>query len=266
MRVGYIQTAPRFGEPDANRAALEAAVCATSAELIVLPELCHSGYVFSSREEASQLAEPIPDGPTSQLLADAARRQRVHIIAGICERQGSELYNSAAVFGPTGHLATYRKVHLFKDEKLWFSPGDRPFEVVDLGTVKIGVLVCYDWRFPEAARALALGGAELIAHPANLVLPYCQEVMRARCIENRIFAVTANRVGTDHRPDGRRETFTGQSQVVDPEGAVLVRASADQPAADTVAIDIALARQKSINARNDLFTDRRPEFYQPLTD
>jgi predicted amidohydrolase len=106
----------------------------------------------------------------------------------------------------------------------------------------------------------------VLAHPSNLVLPYCQEVMRARCIENRVFAVTANRVGTDARPDGASETFTGQSQVVDPEGHVLVRAPAEGEAEAAVAVDLALAHDKQINGRNDLFADRRPDFYAPLLE
>jgi hypothetical protein len=106
-------------------------------------------------------------------------------------------------------------------------------------------MICFDWRFPEVSRILALGGSEVIAHPSNLVMPYCQEVMRARCIENRVFAVTANRVGTDARPDGARETFTGQSQV-DPEGRVQARAVAD--GREVVEVDLAEARRKQVNA------------------
>jgi predicted amidohydrolase len=262
--LGFVQSSPEFGAPDRNRDRLLAQIRRVEADLGVLPELCHSGYVFRSRDELERLAEPIPSGPTCRMLADEARQRRQILVAGICERDGTTFYNSAAVFGPEGLAGVYRKVHLFKDEKLWFAPGDRPFQVLEVAGIKLGVLVCFDWRFPEATRVLALAGAEVIAHPSNLVLPYCQEVMRARCIENRVFAVTANRVGTDARPDGARETFTGQSQVVDPEGQVLVRAPVEDEFEAAVNVDLAEARTKQINDRNDLFADRRPDFYAAL--
>jgi predicted amidohydrolase len=263
-RIGFIQSHPRFGAPKENLDRLREQLRRLEADLVVLPELCHSGYVFRSRAELDQLSEPIPDGPTSRMLAEDARTRRRVVVAGICERDGDTFYNSAAVFGPKGLAGVYRKVHLFKDEKLWFAPGDRPFQVLEIAGMRLGVLVCFDWRFPEAARVLALAGVEVIAHPSNLVLPYCQEVMRARCIENRIFAVTANRVGTDTRPDGASETFTGQSQVVDPEGEVLVRAPASGETEAMVTVDLTRAHEKQINGRNHLFADRRPEFYAPL--
>jgi predicted amidohydrolase len=265
VRLGFVQSQPEFGSPARNRESLIDQIRQVECDLLVLPELCHSGYVFCAAGEVADLAESIPDGPTSRILLDLARQRRTVIVAGICERDGTHFYNSAAVLGPSGLIGVYRKVHLFKDEKLWFTPGDRPFQVFAAEGLKIGVMVCFDWRFPEAARVLALAGAEVIAHPSNLVLPYCQEVMRARCVENRIFAITANRVGADERPGGVREAFTGQSQVVDPEGQVLIRASADREEVSTVTVDLTEARRKHINARNDLLADRRPEFYTSLS-
>jgi predicted amidohydrolase len=117
-------------------------------------------------------------------------------------------------------------------------------------------MVCFDWFFPEAARTLALKGADLIAHPANLVLPYCPEAMRTRCLENRVFAVTCNRVG---RERGLR--YIGQSQIVDPWGKILSRASGTLEASAAVSVDLRLARSKRLNAANDLFSDRRPAVY-----
>lgn len=265
VRIGFVQSRPEFGDPGQNRERLLEQARRVEADLIVLPELCHSGYVFRSPDEVADLAEPIPDGPTSRTLIDLARSKHAFIAAGICERDGNRFYNSAALLGPNGLLAVYRKIHLFKNEKRWFSPGEGPLAVYRAAGLRIGMIICFDWRFPEATRVLALAGAEVIAHPSNLVLPYCQEVMRARCIENRIFAVTANRVGEDVRPDGAREVFTGQSQVVDPDGRVLVRASMDLEEESSVDIDPGEARLKRINEENDLFADRRPEFYASLT-
>ena len=114
------------------------------------------------------------------------------------------------LLGPRGLLQTYRKVHLFNQEKRWFDPGDLPFQVERVRGVRVGMMICFDWVFPEASRALALQGADLVAHPSNLVLDYCQRVMPARCIENGVFAVTANRFGEDRRPHRQRAFHRAQ--------------------------------------------------------
>ena len=124
----------------------------------------------------------------------------------------------------------------------------------------MGVMVCFDWVFPEAARTLALQGAELICHPSNLVLAYCQDAMRTRCLENAVFAVTANRIGTERRPRGEL-TFTGQSQIVSPGGEILAHSGAADESLVVREVDLSAARDKSMTAQNDLFADRRPEFY-----
>ncbi len=263
-RIGFVQSHPEFGAAERNRERLVAQVRRLDADLVVLPELCHSGYVFRDGQEVLGLAETIPEGTTSRTFQALARERKTTLVAGICERDGHRFFNSAAVFSPGGLLGVYRKIHLFKDERRWFTPGDRPFEVLDAAGLRVGVIICFDWRFPEATRVLALAGAEVIAHPANLVMPYCQEVMRARAIENRIFAVTANRIGTERRPDGAGEEFTGTSQVVDPEGRVLGRASSDREEEFAVEIDVREAQRKRINDHNDVLADRRPEFYRSL--
>jgi predicted amidohydrolase len=121
-------------------------------------------------------------------------------------------------------------------------------------------MICFDWIFPEAARTLALRGAEVIAHPVNLVLPYCQEAMKTRCIENRVYAVTANRIGREQR--GVDDfTFTGASQITSTRGKVLSSGPVDSEHRDIVEIDVSEAREKSINPFNHLLSDRRPEFY-----
>ena len=122
------------------------------------------------------------------------------------------------------------------------------------------MMICFDWLFPESARSLALQGVQLIAHPANLVLPYCPDAMVTRCLENHVFTATANRVGNEQR-GGASLHFIGTSEVVDPNGNVLLRLSPAEeqiPAAD---IDLSQARNKRINERNDVLTDRRPDQY-----
>src|SRR5262249_11399918 len=139
-----------------------------------------------------------------------------------------------------------------------------PWPVFRCGPARVGILICFDWRFPEAARSVALRGADVIAHPSNLVLPHCQESMRTRALENRVFAATANRVGEDARPGGLRLGFTGKSQVVDPQGDVLWRAGGRAPAGRLVELDLELARDKRVTKRNDLFLDRVPGLYRRL--
>jgi predicted amidohydrolase len=123
-------------------------------------------------------------------------------------------------------------------------------------------MICFDWRFPETARTLALKGADIIAHPANLVLKHCPDAMITRCLENGIFIATADRVGQEERIPGQRLKFMGQSQVVAPSGEVLYRASLDQEEVKVVELDIASARDKRLNPNNHLFADRREDLYR----
>ena len=260
-KVGFVQNLPRFGQVQENLAQVENVLMNVEADLMVLPELFSTGYRFLCREEAERLAEPIP-GPTTDFLTDLARFKNLFLIAGLAENDGGRFYNSAVVTGPEGYLGKYRKLHLFDTEREVFEPGDLPLSVFHLGAARVGVMICFDWRFPETARTLALRGADLLAHPANLVLPHCPESMITRCLENRVYAVTADRVGEEARCEGERLRFIGQSQVVDPEGRVLVRASSDREECSVVEIDLETARNKSINAVNDLFRDRRTDQYK----
>ena len=163
--------------------------------------------------------------------------------------------------GPQGYVGHYRKVHLFYEEKLWFQPGDGGFKIYDIGLAKIGLMICFDWIFPEVARTLALQGADILCHPANLVLPYCQDAMITRAIENRVFTLTANRIGAEKRGDRNELYFTGQSQIVDPKGNLLFRLKTDTEELKVVEVDPAEARDKWLNVHNHIFKDRCPEVY-----
>jgi predicted amidohydrolase len=270
LRIIVAQTRPHFGEVERNvTEALRLVDLALErgggrADLVILPELFHTGYVFTSRAEARALAEDPRKGPTALALAAFAKARRLLVVAGFCEKAGRVLHNSAIWVDKRGTRGVYRKVHLFDSEKHWFAPGRDPWPVFRCGPAKVGILICFDWRFPEAARSLALRGADVLAHPSNLVLPHCQESMRTRALENRVFAATANRVGEDLRPGGVRLAFTGRSQVVDPTGRVLWRAGSAAPAARLVALDLTLARDKRVTERNDLFSDRVPGLYRSL--
>jgi predicted amidohydrolase len=262
MRVGFYQFDPQFGEVTKNLAAVAAKLDQVEADLIVLPELFASGYQFVSQEEVRQLAEPVPGGPTTSLLLESAKRRRMYIVAGLPERAGSYCYNSAVVVGPSGFLGCYRKTHLFYEETLFFVPGDSGFTVWDIGSAKIGVMVCFDWYYPESARTLALQGADIICHPSNLVLPSCPDSMPVRCLENRVFAITCNRIGSEARGGKDRLTYIGQSEVVTPRGTILHRAPRELEDLCIVEIDPAEARNKTLNRYNDLLRDRRPAFYK----
>lgn len=262
MRVGFYQFDPQFGEVARNLDVVTAELERVEADLIVLPELFASGYQFLSREEAYRFAEPVPDGLTVRRLVDIVKHRKMYLVAGLPEQAGGRCYNSAVVVGPSGFLGCYRKTHLFYEETQFFTPGDSGFLVWDIGPAKIGVMICFDWYYPEAARTLAVRGADIICHPSNLVLPNCPDSMPVRCLENRVFAVTCNRIGSEARGGKERLTYIGQSEVVTPQGVIQRRASRDREELAIVEIDPAQARNKSLNRYNDLLRDRRPSLYR----
>jgi predicted amidohydrolase len=245
MRVGFVQNKPIFAGVRENLAQIEELLAGQNADLFVLPELFATGYQFKDLQEARSLAELVPGGVTTSVLTSIAKKTNTFIIAGLAEIAKDKVYNSAIVTGPNGYVGKYRKLHLFDTEKECFQKGNLPLKVFDIAGAKVGVMICFDWRFPETARALALMGADLIAHPANLVLPHCPQAMVTRCLENRVFAVTADR----------------QSQVVDPGGNILVRASMTDEEVHVVELDLSLARDKFLNSRNHIFNDRRTDMY-----
>jgi predicted amidohydrolase len=261
MKAAFIQFDPVFGDIEGNINMALNLIERTEAEVIVLPELFNTGYLITSREEAFALSEPVPGGRTTEALCSAARKKGAHIVAGLNERQGDILFNSAVIVAPSGYLDTYRKIHLFNEEKLWFQPGDRGFSVYDIGGCRIGVMICFDWFFPESMRTLALQGADLVCHPANLVLPFCQDAMITRCLENRVFAVTANRTGQENR-NGKTFLYTGRSQITAPGAKILYQAGADREEIGAAEIDVSLARDKNLNPYNHILDDRREAFYR----
>jgi 5-aminopentanamidase len=262
MRVGFFQFAPVFGDVPHNLDKVVETLDRADADLIVLPELFASGYQFVSQHEMATLSESVPDGPTTQRLIDLAKRRRMVIVAGLPEHAGAAWYNSAVVVGSSGFIGCYRKTHLFFEETLFFTPGDTGFQVWDIGVAKIGVMICFDWYYPESARTLALHGAEIICHPSNLVLPNCPDSMPVRCLENRVFAVTCNRTGSEARGGKGQLTYIGNSEVVAPRGTILHRAPRDQEELHIVEINPADARNKTLTPYNELLRDRRESLYR----
>lgn len=260
MRVAIVQTDPIFGAKEDNIQQALSMMDSVEADLYVLPELFASGYNFIDKEEVHRLAEPFRDGYTYQQILQFTCQKKCFVVYGFAESDEGRLYNSAAIVGYEGTNGLYRKVHLFDREKLFFQPGNLGFHVFETKLGKIGIMICFDWYFPESARTLALMGAQVVAHPANLVLPNCPDGMRTRCLENRVFAVTADRIGTEMR-DGLSLTYIGQSQVISPRGEIIHRSPQDKPEITVKEIDLFQADDKTLNARNHLFKDRRPDMY-----
>ena len=231
-------------------------------EVIVLPELANTGYVIPSRKELEMVAEVAPRGKTLTEWEKLAKRYGVFIVGGFAERDGNKIYNASVLLGPNGFIGTYRKIHLFGREKQIFDPGDKDLWVNKTEkNVNIGLLICFDWIFPEVARVLSLKGATILAHSANLVLPYAQRAMPIRALENRVFTITANRIGEENGVK-----FTGMSIIANPQGEILVKASRDEEEIITAKVNIEEALDKKITPENDLFSDRRPEFYKKIVE
>jgi len=261
MKAGFYQFNPAFGKKEENLKKVLSAITDADADLLVLPEFFATGYQFVSQEEVSGLSESIPNGDTTERLSELSRQKGIYLVAGLPERDGDRFFNSAVLSGPDGFIGVYRKTHLFFEEKLYFSPGDTGFKVWDTKVGRIGIMICFDWFFPEAMRALALMGADIITHPSNLVLPYCPAAMPIRCLENRVFAVTANRVGEENRKAGQSLRFIGQSQITSPEGKIVIRAPENDEAILIAEINPEISRNKNLNPLNNIFDDRRPDMY-----
>ncbi|MCK4304520.1 MAG: acyltransferase [Candidatus Eisenbacteria sp.] len=264
MRLAAVQMEPRFGDVAANLRKARELITSVKADLFVLPELFNTGYLFRDRQETASFAEPFPEGETPGFILDLSAQTGAVIVGGFAERsRDGRIFNSAVMADQGRLLGCYRKIHLFDREKQWFDPADRPARVLESSAGRLGPMICFDWIFPETARALALSGAQILVHAANLVMPYCQDAMITRCLENGVFAVTANRIGTDQRQSGSI-TFTGRSQITGRRGERLAQASLDREEVIIAEIHPALADDKMVNRANHLLRDRRPAFYGHL--
>lgn len=268
MRVAVAQTEPQLGEKERNLevcvARLEEAA-KQGAALLVLPECAIPGYMFDSAEEALPFAEGIP-GPSTEILERESRRLGIHVVCGLLERDGDVMHNAAVFVGPDGLIGVYRKTHLpFLGVDRFVVAGDElPIFETPLG--RVGLEICYDLRFPEVTRTLALRGADLIAHPTNFPVAarlQTEFITRARAAENRVYLLTANRIGKE-----RWGEFCGWSQIVDPYGDRLAEAGADEEALLVAEYDVQRARDKDYVIPGEyelyLIEHRRPELYGAL--
>jgi len=261
MRIAAVQFRPQFGDIQANINRALSMMEDVKADLFILPELCFSGYTFTSKEEALELSESAIESFTLNQIKSFSSKKNAGIIYGFPEKEGNNLYNSCSFVLPDGNVHLYRKLHLYYYEKEWFRPGNLPLNVFDYNGGKIGMMICFDWIFPEVCRTLAFRGAQLICHPANLVMSFCQQSMVTRCLENGVFSVTANRIGTEKRGEFEFK-FTGASRIVSPKGEVLYGGSIDKEEIGVADINFEESNNKKVNFKNDLWADRRPEFYR----
>jgi predicted amidohydrolase len=266
-RIACCQIAPDVGEPGRNeslaRNAVEAAVAA-GAEIVVLPELATSGYVFRSAEEARATAVPA-DGDLLRRVGEAAVSGRALVVCGFCELAADgRVFNSVALLDGSEVLATYRKLHLWGEEQRWFSAGEAPAPVVQTRYGRIGLAICYDVEFPELTRGLALQSAELIALPANWPHherlgggPVLHTLAAMTAYWNKVFVAVCDRHGIE-----RGSEFEGGSVIAGPDGALLAGPVQDRGAEILYAdCDLERADDKRTGAHNDAFADRRPEHY-----
>lgn len=271
MKIAGVQMDVAFGDRQANIERVETRLREAvrhGAQLAVFPECVLPGYCFDSLGEAQAHAEPIP-GPATQRLAAVCRELSVYAVVGLLEAAGERLFNAAALVGPAGVVGIYRKVHLpYLGVDRFTTPGDG-FAVHSAGDARIGMSICYDAAFPEAARVLALAGADLIALPTNWP-PGAQctadYLINARALENNVYFIAVNRVGTE-----RGFPFIGQSKICDPRGRLLAEARHTDETILYAEIDLAFAREKHIvrmpgKHEIDRFADRRPEAYGRIAE
>jgi predicted amidohydrolase len=262
MRIACSQFAPVFGDLTANTNRIVSQIASIDADVIVFPELATSGYFHVGTDEVSRIAEPL-DGLHVQRIISAAINAGKVVVCGFAEHDGTEFYNSAFIAGKgLDKPHVYRKTHLFYKETLGFSPGNTGFFVTYLPHLDchLGTMICYDWRFPESARTLALKGADVIVCPSNLVTHVWRMAMPVRAFENKVYLAVANRTGAEHNA-GEDVHFNGQTAIYSYTGTVLVDASATDDAVVIAEIDPSETRSKSFNSINDIMKDRREEWY-----
>jgi predicted amidohydrolase len=270
MKLAVYQFAPKLGDVPGNLDAILRQVTGVEADLVLFPECALSGYGFESAEDAVRAAETIP-GPSTELIAKACRDLDRWAIFGMLERDRATgaLYNSAAVIGPGVVAGVYRKNHLpFLGVDRFAAKGDKGLPVFQTPFGKIGVLICYDLAFPEAARVLKLKGAQLLCVPTNwpeAAMISCDYAPFVRAHENHIHVATANRVGEE---SGFR--FLGRSRIIDCTGD-LRAAAGDGKALLSAELDL----EQSLHSRKvivpgryevDRIGHRRPELYGPVSE
>ena len=271
-KITCVQMDVAIGDVEANRRRIVERMrtaAESGAELVVFPECALTGYCFDSLEEATPFAETI-DGRSSEAISEVCRETGAHAVVGFIEKDGPDFYNAAMLVGPDGVIGDYRKVHLpFLGVDRFLTPGDKPFRIFELSFGRIGINICYDASFPEAARALKLLGAELIILPTNWptgAWRTAEFIINARACENHVNFAAVNRCGVERGWD-----FIGRTKVVDFNGDTLGEASRESEEMLIIEVDLQEAnKNKIVNVAGsyeiDRLADRRPEFYRIVTE
>jgi len=260
MKLAALQYSPKHREVEHNISAIVSRIYSTDANVIVFPELATSGYFFFDTASARPYARHAED--LQDIIAAAKTTQRT-VVCGFLEgRKRGPLYNSALIALSDGATMVYRKTHRFYREVDVFAPGDTGFFVIDLPDVdcRLGTMICYDWRFPESARTLALKGADVIACPSNLVTHIWRTAMPVRALENKVWLAVANRCGEETVSD-ETVRFNGDSVIYTPAGNVAASCGPTEDGTIIVDADPVMTRDKHFNTYNDIFADRRPDMY-----
>lgn len=273
VTVAVVQFAPVIADPSVNRARtseLISEAALRSADLVVLPEASNAGYVFADRVEAWTHAEEVPAGPACRAWSELCRQYQIHVVAGITERDGDVVYNSAVLLGPDGHLGSYRKNHLWNNEKRLFTPGDLGFPVYETAIGRIAMAICYDEWFPETFRMCGLQGADIVCVPTNWVpvpgqpdgLPTMANMMTMTgAHSNLVYVAAAGRVGTE-----RGQRFIGTSLIVDYHGWPLA-GPADGGSERVLLAECDLLGSRAMrhgNPFNQPLRDRRVDIYAEM--
>jgi len=262
LTLALVQFAPAFSDKQKNLSKIVDLTQNLSADILVFPELCTTGYFFTSKSQTAALAEP-DDGETVRYFQALAKKKNALTVAGFIEKSGDAIYNAALICRPeTEQVQIYRKTHLFYKEPKVFDWGNTGFFTLrdEARDISIGVMICYDWRFPEPTRKLALAGADLIICPSNLVTDVWRKVMPARAIENKVYVAVANRIGAEQQGDETLQ-FSGESTIFHYNGTTLAAAKKSTEQIILAKIQPCQTRKKDINPYNNLFGDRRDVFY-----
>lgn len=271
-KIAGVQTDIEFANVSANLEMMCSKLDETTANetfLTIFPECSLTGYCFESKEEAMTVAEE-PEGPSMQVMIEKVKSLQTYCVFGYIEKAGDKLFNGLVLLGPSGLIATYRKLHLpYLGLDRFTEPGDRPFEVHEIDGLRIGMNICYDSSFPESARCLALKGADLVVLPTNWPPGAgctADVVPNARAMENNVYFISVNRIGLERGFD-----FIGKSKICKPSGLDHAFADHTNPEIMYAKVDPQIARKKHLvrvpGAHEiDRLKDRRPDAYGSITE
>lgn len=226
MRVGFFQFNVFWRDGNANLSYVGDAIKDSVFDLLVLPELFTSGYAIDTKDEIMPFAENLNDSYTVRYLSQVMKGRKGIVVGSIPELHNDKLYNTAIAVGSSGLVASYRKVHLPDYEKRFFSSG-AAIGLYEYESTKIGLTICFDCWFAPLSSMLRLNGVDIICHSACFGGKVTPTIIPVRALENQCFVISCNRIGSELF-DGESESYRGESQIVDPDGNVLVRAGNEE--------------------------------------